>query len=307
MRHYISAIQWILHYYYRGVPSWSWYYPSHYAPYISDITDILSFESAFELGRPFLPFQQLLGVLPPNSKDLLPAAYYALMLSPTSELIDFYPANFETDMNGKKQDWEALVLIPFIDEKKLLAAMAKCEHQLKDSERNRNKHGPMSVYKFTIENTGPVEGIMKLPGLQNSYCTSKSVPLADVLIPTSRMVFGPSKEALTGVHFPGFPTMKFLDYTGKLASLRVRVFEMPSNNDTMEVSVCQPMEERVKTVTEIHKELMDTEIFVGWPHLTHAKVVGVSDENTYLGIHASTLSDHEIKKFSSYAKDIKDQ
>lgn len=45
------------------------------------------------------------------------------MLDPVSPIIDFYPRNFESDLNGKKQDWEAVVKIPFIDEKRLLAAM----------------------------------------------------------------------------------------------------------------------------------------------------------------------------------------
>ena len=33
-----------------------------------------------------------------------------------SEIIDYYPAEFLTDLNGKQQEWEAVVLIPFIDE-----------------------------------------------------------------------------------------------------------------------------------------------------------------------------------------------
>lgn len=38
------------------------------------------------------------------------------MTEPSSPIIDFYPVNFETDLNGKQQDWEAVVLIPFIEE-----------------------------------------------------------------------------------------------------------------------------------------------------------------------------------------------
>jgi 5'-3' exoribonuclease 1 len=46
------------------------------------------------------------------------------MFSPNSPIIDFYPLEFEQDLNGKKQDWEAIVKIPFIDADRLLSAMA---------------------------------------------------------------------------------------------------------------------------------------------------------------------------------------
>ena len=80
----------------------------------TDICDCLHVE--FELSTPFLPFQQLLTVLPPASKSLLPRAYQGLMLNEDSVLKSFYPVEFATDLNGKQQEWEAVVLIPFIDE-----------------------------------------------------------------------------------------------------------------------------------------------------------------------------------------------
>ena len=42
--------------------------------------------------------------------------FQALMTTDSSPVIDFYPSEFDTDLNGKQQDWEAVVLIPFIDE-----------------------------------------------------------------------------------------------------------------------------------------------------------------------------------------------
>lgn len=38
------------------------------------------------------------------------------MIMEQSDIIDYYPVNFKTDLNGKQQEWEAVVLIPFIDE-----------------------------------------------------------------------------------------------------------------------------------------------------------------------------------------------
>lgn len=51
------------------------------------------------------------------------------MYDPNSPILDFYPLEFEQDLNGKKQEWEAIVKIPFIDEQRLLRAM-NCEWQV---------------------------------------------------------------------------------------------------------------------------------------------------------------------------------
>jgi 5'-3' exoribonuclease 1 len=73
---YVRAIQWVLHYYYHGCASWSWFYPHHYAPYCSDVAKYAhEFVGDFELSTPFLPFQQLLAVLPAASRNCLPDAY----------------------------------------------------------------------------------------------------------------------------------------------------------------------------------------------------------------------------------------
>jgi 5'-3' exoribonuclease 1 len=49
----------------------------------------------FQLAAPFLPFEQLLGVLPAASKSLLPPCFQGLMTSPESPIIEYYPLEFE--------------------------------------------------------------------------------------------------------------------------------------------------------------------------------------------------------------------
>uniref|UniRef100_A0A8C4ZYR0 Uncharacterized protein n=1 Tax=Gadus morhua TaxID=8049 RepID=A0A8C4ZYR0_GADMO len=150
-RCYVEGIQWILHYYYHGVQSWSWYYPHHYAPFLSDIRNIADLRLTFDIGRPFMPFQQLLAVLPAASKDLLPQSYRPLMTSDSSSIIQYYPLDFKTDLNGKQQEWEAVVLIPFIDETRLLAAMEPCNEHLTKWEKTRNRHTECIVYTYDTD------------------------------------------------------------------------------------------------------------------------------------------------------------
>uniref|UniRef100_A0AAX7TSR9 5'-3' exoribonuclease 1 n=1 Tax=Astatotilapia calliptera TaxID=8154 RepID=A0AAX7TSR9_ASTCA len=148
---YVEGIQWILHYYYHGVQSWSWYYPYHYAPYLSDIRNVSGLKLTFEHGQPFMPFQQLLAVLPAASMELLPECYRHLMTSESSAIIEYYPLDFKTDLNGKQQEWEAVVLIPFIDERCLLAAMEACNRKLTKEEKARNCHTECAVYSYDRE------------------------------------------------------------------------------------------------------------------------------------------------------------
>ena len=47
---------------------------------------------------------------------MLISLFQQLMTSESSPIIEYYPVDFKTDLNGKQQEWEAVVLIPFIDE-----------------------------------------------------------------------------------------------------------------------------------------------------------------------------------------------
>lgn len=142
VRLYLEGISWVLLYYYQGCPLWNWYYPYHYAPFAADfhdIADIVGPEGiVFIQGEPFRPFEQLMSVLPAASGHNLPEVFRGLMLEPESEIIDFYPEEFQIDMNGAKMSWQGIALLPFIDEVRLLKAVQSVYPQLTDDETNRN-------------------------------------------------------------------------------------------------------------------------------------------------------------------------
>lgn len=71
---------------------------------------------------------QLLSVLPPASIDSIPKCYHELMLNPKSPIIDFYPSDFYVDLLGKRFAWLGEVILPFIDESRLLNAASKYDH-----------------------------------------------------------------------------------------------------------------------------------------------------------------------------------
>ncbi|XP_052738346.1 5'-3' exoribonuclease 1 [Bicyclus anynana] len=372
---YVRAVQWNLYYYYKGCPSWCWYYPHHYAPYISDIRGFKDLKFDFELGEPFKPFEQLLAVLPAASKHLLPTPFHDLMTDEDSPIVHYYPLHFETDLNGKKNDWEAVVLIPFIDEVRdltatavgdgrglpivhyyplhfetdlngkkndweavvlipfidevrdltatavgdgrglpivhyyplhfetdlngkkndweavvlipfidetnLLSAMAPCYQRLTEEELKRNTHGPMLVYNWTPENLGQIPAPQYFPPLAANHATETAVWRSELDVRDEQLVRGMLPNVNREIVFPGFPTMRYMDFKTSIKKVKVKVFDQPSRNESMIIELL-PTDSTDPPLELVAERLLGRVCWVGWPHLTRAKIISVSNEKKRL-------------------------
>ncbi|KAJ1650416.1 exonuclease II Exo2 [Dispira simplex] len=292
---YMRILQWVLHYYYRGLTSWGHFYPYHYAPSLSDLRDLDDIDLTFKLGKPFTPFEQLMGVLPVASRFLLPKAYHSLMVDTTSPISDFYPTQFGTDLNGKKQDWEALVLIPFIEEERLVRAMRTREHLLTEAERRRNTFGDTLIFSYSdrAQTTYPSPDRTHFADLLPNHCRIQNFYLP-TLDNGKTLNFGLCQGARVGsAMLPGFPSLQTMSFSPMIVHRMARTFGMKSSVERITLKPIHRMVKEQWTPMEVALALVNRRVTVDWPYLREAKVVGVYHK----GIRY-TLSTHSTRPHS---------
>lgn len=305
---YVQGLQWVLYYYYRGICSWPWFYQYHYSPLISDVIKGLGANLDFKLGQPFKPFEQLMGVLPDRSKKIVPTVYWDLMTKAESPIIDFYPRDFELDMNGKKMDWEAVIKIPFIDEKRLLDAMTPKNELLSDDEKGRNGFDVPIKFTYSAEYdfTYPSSLMGIFPDIPHCHCVENIFELP----PTDGLVYrhGLMDGALLSVSaLASFPSLATLPYNATLGFHGVNVFQADSRNESMVVTLT---DSAMRTKVENAKAKLGKRCFVGYPFLQEAKIVRVSDELFDYALDESgsgqvVVKDHANREIDDWQKNAR--
>ena len=237
---YLEGMQWVLYYYYRGAPHWRWYYPYHYAPMISDLgtnivkdflggnNQITSFKTDTNCNanpKPYTPFQQLLCIFPVKSlRAFLPPQYLTLA---QGVLAEYFPDDFDIDLNGRTLPWEAAILIPFVDEDKFIDAEGTLfENGMKLSTIEFEKNTTSFIYpSYTYDhslakskNGKPLESTLgSMKELKNDFTTIEYHHDYEKC-----GTFGFQSALLQGVNLPctNYPSLNWLgvnelDYTDK--------------------------------------------------------------------------------------------
>lgn len=234
----------------------------------------------FEVGIPILPFQQLMSCLPPASATLVPKPYQYLMLSPDSPIMEFYPTDFEVDMNGKKNPWEGVNLLPFIEINRLLDAIKKyCpDEKLTPTELARNVKGTIYCYTYDLTCNETVPSPSKGIGLTDiTNCNSRVSIVPEY--ESEGISFKPELMPGTQIPYPGFPSLNVLPIAStELVPIGVNVFGMSSKYPTMVLKLHEMPQ--IPPVEQLANNVLGKSLFINWPMMHEAKVVAISDDQT---------------------------
>ena len=281
-KHYIEGLQWVLFYYYKGCPSWNWYFRYHYAPRVSDIS--IGLEAllknnetiTFEKSKPFKPFEQLMAVLPARSRALMPVVYRQFMTDPQSPIIDFYPHEVDIDLNGKTASWEAVVLLSFVDENKLIKVLEPIESKLTSSETKRNTFGHDIQFvhnpQFDLVYSSPLPGFFH--DIEHDNCIEEPFVLPEVKGENS--IGGLKKGAKTGKNvLGGFPTLLTLPFDSSLVFNETKVFQNASRSQSIVLDLHDSWQDY--STKQFAENFLNKIVYSRWPYLRESKLVEVCD------------------------------
>ena len=149
--------------------------------------------------------------MPLKSARLLPVCYETIA---RGDLVDFFPEDFEIDLNGKTVAWEALVLIPFADEalflKKEQEMFARGGGTLTEEERLRNSSS-FIFFSYKFDNQGQEKPLPStLTSLKSLPTDRSNLTLNSEYESVGSEAFSP--KILPGVKLPspGYPSFKTL-------------------------------------------------------------------------------------------------
>lgn len=338
-KEFLIGMVWVLKYYFQGCASWKWFFPYRYSPLASDLATVKMKEVVFDMGKPFRPFEQLLGTLPPQSSGLLPLPFRPIMNDPNSPVVDFYPTSFEIDMNGHKNEWEGVGIIPFIDEERLLSQSSKISNDhLNAVEVKRNsRRGNEYIYKYNADSKDEVPSPLPelLPAIHNAMSTEEVYILPnnpvrpdldlkydEGLIPIKVIGQGQDNipwhvqkvpfqsvlcEGATLSH-ASFPNLNAIKVAGDLREIQLNVFGRPSSKESLTLTVHNQLNLHTVPTSKVAPLLVGNKAYI-FPTMVEALVVEARDNDFAYkrGKAPRRLTDDETRSFQRSARLLQHQ
>lgn len=131
---YITGMLWVFNYYIKGFTDWNWVYPFHFAPFVCDLAKVCRSRFRLKKGSPLTPFEQLLVLIPPQSKTLVPEKLRPLY----DKYKDIFPSEVKIDMFDKYLPWAGVVMLPHLNFTPLLRESREYINEMSVVELKRN-------------------------------------------------------------------------------------------------------------------------------------------------------------------------
>jgi 5'-3' exonuclease len=139
-KNYIEGIHWVTQYYFQSCISNVWQYEYLHSPFVSDICSYLNWNKniniKFKEHITIYPIVQLLSVIAPSCKSLLPKPYQKLM-EYNSEILDLFPQHVKIDTLYKTVQHKCIPHIPNINIERIIEATNNIKLNFLEQERNK--------------------------------------------------------------------------------------------------------------------------------------------------------------------------
>jgi 5'-3' exoribonuclease 1 len=221
------------------------------------------------------------------------------MIDAESPLLHFYPEDFQLDQNEKKQDWEAIVLLPFIEEELLLNSIKKFYPNLDTNEQSRNQHLSSLCFKSSLT-LHPISNTLAnnpyFPALKQTRAICTEFPI-DYYRPIDLKFKHGRFDEKDMIYFPKFPVLNVLPYKFDFKKGAVDLFESRSKSTTLVLNLTyqpdsdcilyndkwDPKDDESSQPFQITNRQLLIErylgkrVFVNWPHFEYGIVCAISD------------------------------
>ena len=155
--------------------------------------------------------------------------------------------------------------------------MSTVEGFLLPEERQRNGHGPALLYQHSRPSLGVYKSSLMghFPDIKENHAKCTPITREEMQLPSHKIRKGFIPNPKADFYFPGFPTLRHLQFNFQLKKDNVKVFQQPSRGETMCLSLLDIKADA--TVDDVADKCLGKTVFVQWPHLAEALVVAVCD------------------------------
>lgn len=134
-QNYRNGLHWVFKYYWNGQDTVNdmYQYRYYHAPLVQDLLEVLNtplqpktYIKSIDTG--FGVVEQLLAVLPPKSKNLIPYEFRSLITFDDSPVLDLFPIRFLIVLSGVQKEYQGYALLPPIEMERLVTAVRSIDY-----------------------------------------------------------------------------------------------------------------------------------------------------------------------------------